>query len=70
MRKSYEIGDYDQSIEITKGKITDASCTCKWSTINRDAWKKGRTLCWHIRTVLINLKRKLKNERPSRKITK
>lgn len=67
MLKEYEIGGYVQHITIEKKKVIDVSCTCKWATINRDAWKKTKTLCWHVKTAIANQRRQ--NEGPNRKIS-
>jgi hypothetical protein len=44
-------------LEVVKGKILDASCTCKWMTYNRNAWKESKQICKHLKDIMENKKK-------------
>ena len=42
-------------IFLLDNKIKDMTCDCIWSLNNQDAWKEGKTLCFHIQLALRQL---------------
>ena len=48
MSKFYKIGDYTQKVG-DDGKI---SCTCKWSSIYEENFRKGDKICKHIKKII------------------
>jgi len=66
--KIFNIGDYEQIIYIKNRKIIDASCTCTWGTIHRDAFESSKTLCKHLKEAILKCKDyKQKNGKNSEK---
>jgi len=63
MMKFFQIGKYEQAIKLQDSIIVDVSCTCKWGTIHRTAWKDGEKLCRHIKDAIAELQ----NEQNKRK---
>lgn len=53
--KSYKIGNYEQTIRYEDEKILDATCTCRWGTINVDNFQKGGKICKHLTKLLADL---------------
>jgi len=62
LQREFEVGNYQQTIEIEKGKLIKLWCTCKHHSLYPKNWKEGKTLCWHLRTALINLRRQDERE--------
>jgi len=54
LRKFFELGKYQQMVELSNGQITDITCTCKWSTIesSRIADWTLRKLCRHVKELI------------------
>jgi len=50
--KHFELGGYTQEIRVDIDVIKDVSCSCRWGTIHREAWKKGEKICKHAKEAL------------------
>ncbi len=63
MRKvhKYNFGDYHQKLVMDGKKLKDVECDCKWSTINKKAYKEGNTLCHHVKSAILKREMEMKN---------
>jgi len=52
VKKFYELGSYQQHIDIDNGKIAKMTCTCKHGSIYPNNWKEGKTICKHLQLIL------------------
>ncbi len=66
--KRYNYGDYFQKLFLNEGKILDASCTCTWGEVHKNAWKSGEKLCKHIVAAMREHELEMKNK--NKKLTK
>ncbi len=62
MKKFYELGSYQQHIDIDNGKIAKMTCTCKHGSIYPNNWKEGKTICKTLTTYIKNGYRREKKE--------
>jgi predicted nucleic-acid-binding Zn-ribbon protein len=47
-KEFFEIGKYEQIVKIERNKITDITCTCRWSSLYPNNYKEGKQICKHI----------------------
>jgi len=70
MNKIVSVGGYDQKITFAQEDgqiyIKDATCTCRWGSINPQYYQKGEKICWHLTSAIktiarVVLKKKVSN---------
>ena len=63
MNKIVSVGGYDQKVTFGQndGKIQlkDATCSCRWGSINPQNYQKGEKLCWHLTSAITMIARRV-----------